>query len=246
MAADGRHLLIVDDDARVREMLSRFFEGEGYRVSVAADGTQMKSYLRHNEIDAVFLDLTLPGPQDGLDLAREIRLNSDVPIIMVTGRDDVVDRILGIELGADDYVAKPFHLRELHARLKSVLRRRNPQSLQQQSEVFHFDGWSLDASRRRLLSDDNREIELTTGEFDMLVTFVRHPGRVLTRDFLMEATRTRRFDAFDRSIDTQIARLRRKIERDSRHPAIIKSVRGVGYVFASSIESSPSPMVRRS
>ncbi|WP_296069952.1 response regulator [uncultured Agrobacterium sp.] len=246
MAGDRRHLLVVDDDARVREMLSRFFEGEGYRVSVAADGTQMKSYLRHNEIDAVFLDLTLPGPQDGLDLAREIRVNSDVPIIMVTGRDDVVDRILGIELGADDYVAKPFHLRELHARLKSVLRRRGPENLQQQSEVFRFDGWSLDVSRRRLLSDDNQEIELTTGEFDMLVTFVRHPGRVLTRDFLMEATRTRRFDAFDRSIDTQIARLRRKIERDSRHPAIIKSVRGVGYVFAASVELSPSATLRRS
>lgn len=246
MAEDQRHLLIVDDDVRVREMLSRFFEGEGYQVSVAADGTQMKMHLRHNEIDAVFLDLTLPGPQDGLDLAREIRLNSDVPIIMVTGRDDVVDRILGIELGADDYIAKPFHLRELHARLKSVLRRRNPVTAPQQNEIFYFDGWSLDTSRRVLLSNDKREIELTTGEFDMLVTFARHPGRVLTRDFLMEATRTRRFDTFDRSIDTQIARLRRKIEIDSRHPSIIKSVRGVGYVFAASVELSPSATLRRS
>lgn len=136
MAGDQHHLLVVDDDARVRDMLTRFFEGEGYRVSAAADGVQMKSHLRHNQVDAILLDLTLPGGQDGLDLVREIRPASDVPIIMLTGRDDVVDRILGIELGADDYIAKPFHLREVHARLKSILRRRVSGSPQQRHEIF--------------------------------------------------------------------------------------------------------------
>ncbi|AYM84057.1 response regulator [Agrobacterium tumefaciens] len=246
MAGDQHHLLVVDDDARVRDMLTRFFEGEGYRVSAAADGVQMKSHLRHNQVDAILLDLTLPGGQDGLDLVREIRPASDVPIIMLTGRDDVVDRILGIELGADDYIAKPFHLREVHARLKSVLRRRISGSPQQRHEIFRFEGMSLDVSCRTLLARDGRELDLTTGEFDMLVTFARHPGRVLTREFLMEETRARRLDTFDRSIDTQVARLRRKIEIDSKHPGIIKSVRGVGYVFAALLEGTPSSAVRRS
>lgn len=215
-------------------------------MSAAADGVQMKSHLRHNQVDAILLDLTLPGGQDGLDLVREIRPASDVPIIMLTGRDDVVDRILGIELGADDYIAKPFHLREVHARLKSVLRRRISGSPQQRHEVFRFEGMSLDVSCRTLLARDGRELDLTTGEFDMLVTFARHPGRVLTREFLMEETRARRLDTFDRSIDTQVARLRRKIEIDSKHPGIIKSVRGVGYVFAALLEGTPSSAVRRS
>ncbi|MGI8397526.1 response regulator [Agrobacterium deltaense] len=246
MAGDQRHLLIVDDDSRVREMLTRFFEGEGYRVSAATNGFQMKSQLKHNQVDAILLDLTLPGGQDGLDLVREIRPDSDVPIIMLTGRDDVVDRILGIELGADDYIAKPFHLREVHARLKSILRRRLPGNPPQRHEIFRFEGLSLDVSCRKLVAQDDREIDLTTGEFDMLVTFARHPGRVLTRDFLMEETRARRLDTFDRSIDTQVARLRRKIEIDSKHPSIIKSVRGVGYIFSASLEDAPSPAVRRS
>ncbi|MDX8327068.1 response regulator [Agrobacterium tumefaciens] len=246
MAANQGHLLIVDDDVRVRQMLTRFFEGERYHVSAAADGVQMRSHLRRNEIDAILLDLTLPGAQDGLDLAREVRMDSDVPIIMLTGRDDVVDRIVGIEIGADDYIAKPFHLREVHARLKSILRRRLPVNRPRPHEMLCFDGLSLDLSRRQLLSCGGSKIELTTGEFDMLVTFTRHPGRVLTRDFLMEETRSRRLDAFDRSIDAQVARLRRKIETDSKHPNIIKSVRGVGYVFVASIEEPSPSTVRRS
>ncbi|MDP9759272.1 MULTISPECIES: response regulator [Agrobacterium] len=246
MAQKNGHLLVVDDDARVRQLLTRFFDGEGYHVSAAADGVQMRAHLKHNEIDAILLDLNLPGAQDGLDLAREVRLNSDVPIIMLSGRDDVVDRIVGIEIGADDYIAKPFHLREVHARLKSILRRRLPRGSPRRNEIFYFDGWTLDVPCRNLLSREGTQIDLTTGEFDMLVTFAKNPGRVLTRDFLLEETRARRREAFDRSIDAQVARLRRKIETNSKHPSIIKSVRGVGYVFSASMEEAPSSAVRRS
>jgi two-component system phosphate regulon response regulator OmpR len=232
------HILVVDDDDRIRQMLLRYFEGEGYAVSLAADGRQMHEQLKAKEIDIILLDLSLPGGQDGLDLAREIRATSDIPIIMLTGRDDVIDRIIGIEIGADDYLAKPFHLREVHARLKSILRRRQgaaPKQESQAEEVIRFDGWTLNLSRRQLLSAAGAEIDLTTGEFDMLATFVQHAGRVLTRDFLMDATRKRQLEAFDRTVDAQIVRLRRKIETDATHPQLIKAVRGVGYVFTGKV-----------
>lgn len=215
-------------------MLTRYFEGEGYAVSAVSDGQEMRAQLKRQEVDIILLDLSLPGGQDGFDLAREIRMQSDVPIMMLTGRDDVVDRIIGIEIGADDYIAKPFHLREVHARLKSILRRRQPaQPKQEENEekIVRFEGWTLNLSRRQLLSNEDGEVELTTGEFDMLAAFVQHAGRVLTRDFLMDATRGRQLDAFDRTIDAQIVRLRRKIEADAKHPQLIKAVRGVGYIF---------------
>lgn len=228
------NILVVDDDPRIRQMLTRYFEGEGYAVSAVADGQEMRVQLKRQEIDIILLDLSLPGGQDGFDLAREIRMQSDVPIMMLTGRDDVVDRILGIEIGADDYIAKPFHLREVHARLKSILRRRQPaqpKPEENEEKIVRFEGWTLNLSRRQLLSEENGEVELTTGEFDMLAAFVQHAGRVLTRDFLMDATRGRQLDAFDRTIDAQIVRLRRKIEADAKHPQLIKAVRGVGYIF---------------
>ncbi|THK36203.1 response regulator [Ensifer sp. MPMI2T] len=228
------HILVVDDDSRIRQMLSRYFEDEGYRVSLAGDGREMRECLDKHSADIILLDLVLPG-EDGLTLARDIRARSDVPIIMLTGRNDVVDRIVGLEVGADDYIAKPFHLREVLARVRGVLRRRQPRSLSvsdTQSEIYRFEGLRLDIDRRQLLSDDGSEIPLTTGEFDMLCVLVRHAGRVLQRELLMDLTRGRNLEAFDRTIDAQIARLRRKIERDPNQPALIKSVRGVGYVFS--------------
>ncbi|MQX11711.1 DNA-binding response regulator [Sinorhizobium fredii] len=156
---------------------------------------------------------------------------------MLTGRNDVVDRIVGLELGADDYITKPFHLREVLARLKCALRRRQPgaslnRSSEPQTEIYSFEGWRLDVGRRQLLADDGKEISLTTGEFDMLCVLVNHAGRVLQRELLMDLTRGRNLEAFDRTIDAQIARPRRKIERDPGNPALIKTVRGVGYVFS--------------
>ncbi|MND40544.1 Transcriptional regulatory protein OmpR [compost metagenome] len=236
--AHAAHILVVDDDPRIRQMLSRYFEGEGYRVTTVPDGVEMNVAMRQNSIDAVLLDLSLPGGRDGLDLARDIRAKSDVPIMMLTGRDDVVDRIIGIEIGADDYIAKPFHLREVHARLKSILRRRQPATprvVQEEDQVIRFEGWAFNISRRQLLDPAGAEIELTTGEFDMLAAFLNHAGRVLTRDFLMDMTRGRQLEAFDRTIDAQIVRLRRKIEADVKHPQFIKAIRGVGYIFTGKI-----------
>jgi two-component system phosphate regulon response regulator OmpR len=237
MASDQQrreHVLVVDDDPRIRQMLTRYFEDEGYIVSAASNGAEMRACLRQENFDIILLDWVLPGGEDGLDLAREIRGQSDVPIMMLTGRDDVVDRIVGIEVGADDYIAKPFHLREVHARLKSILRRRQPATRKPEvdpGDMIRFEGWQLDISKRQLLSADNSEIELTTGEFDMLVVFARHAGRVLSRDFLMELTRGRNLEVYDRTIDAQIARLRKKIETNPGRPQLIKSIRGVGYVF---------------
>lgn len=214
-------------------MLSRYFEEEGYRVTLAGDGGEMRDCLDKQSIDIILLDLVLPG-EDGLTLARDLRARSDVPIIMLTGRDDFVDRVVGLEVGADDYIAKPFHLREVLARVRGILRRRQPQAsatVDLAPEVYSFEGLRLDTARRQLTSDDGNEILLTTGEFDMLCILVKHAGRVLQRELLMDLTRGRNLEAFDRTIDAQIARLRRKIERDVSQPALIKSVRGVGYVF---------------
>jgi two-component system phosphate regulon response regulator OmpR len=241
MASDQQrreHVLVVDDDARIRQMLTRYFGDEGYVVSAVSNGSEMRASLRQQNFDIILLDWVLPGGEDGLDLAREIRGQSDVPIMMLTGRDDVVDRIVGIEVGADDYIAKPFHLREVHARLKAILRRRQPAIKKPESDagdVIRFEGWQLDIGKRQLLSADRSEIELTTGEFDILVVFARHAGRVLNREFLMELTRGRNLEVYDRTIDAQIARLRKKIETDPTHPQLIKSVRGVGYVFTGKV-----------
>ncbi len=233
----AEHILVVDDDPRIRQMLARYFEDEGYRVTTVENGDAMRVCLKQQAVDIVLLDLMLPGGDDGLALAREIRSGSDIPIIMLTGRDDVVDRVVGLEVGADDYIAKPFHLREVLARVRTVLRRRNgarppaPDTAASADTVIRFNGWSLDLERRQLLTEDSAEIELTTGEFDMLAVLARHPGRVFPREMLMDQTRGRNLEAFDRTIDAQIARLRKKVERDPSKPALIKSVRGVGYVF---------------
>ena len=226
---------MVDDDGRIRQMLQRYFEEEGYRVTAVADSGGMREAMASEAPDLVLLDLMLGPGESGLDLARELRSRSDIPIIMLTGRDDVVDRIVGLEVGADDYIAKPFHLREVLARIKTVLRRRapaqRPSDSASASSAIRFDGWELDLERRSLARPDGTAVLLTTGEFDILAVMARHPGRVFTRDTLMDMTRGRQLDAFDRTIDAQIARLRRKVENDPKNPLLVKSVRGVGYVF---------------
>jgi two-component system phosphate regulon response regulator OmpR len=236
-AAPAPHLLIVDDDARIRQMLQTYFEGEGFRVSAVGDGAAMRAQLARGPVDLILLDLVLPG-EDGLTLAREVRAQSDTPIIMLTGRDDVVDKVVGLEVGADDYIAKPFHLREVLARAKTVLRRRRPlpAAAGPADDAIRFDGYRLDLARRQLVGPDGRQIDLTTGEFDMLAALARAPGRVFTREALMEQTRNRQWNVYDRAIDAQIARLRRKIEAGESAPRLIKSVRGVGYLFAGKIE----------
>lgn len=241
MTTDAPHILIVDDDAKIRQMLTRYLIGEGFRISSAANGVALRECLAHDKVDLVLLDLVLPG-EDGFQLAREIRAQPStgrIGIIMLTGRSDLVDTVAGLEVGADDYIAKPFQLREILARIRSVLRRTqpataaepNPVAQRDAGEVIRFDGWRLDLGRRELKAPDGSEIALTTGEFELLATFARHPGRVLNRDQLMDLTRGRQWEAIDRSIDAQVARLRRKIEPDPKHPTLVKSVRGVGYVF---------------
>ncbi|MGA2792594.1 MAG: response regulator [Roseiarcus sp.] len=235
------HILVVDDDSRIRQMLTRYFAQEGYQIAAAADGAAMREYLTTNRVDVVLLDVVMPG-DDGLTLARQIRAHSDVGIIMLTGRGEVMDRVVGLEVGADDYIAKPFHLREVLARVKSVVRRRKPTSepaapqQTQYDEVIRFDGWLLDIGRRRLVAPKGDAVPLTTGEFDLLATLAKYPGRIFGRETLMDLTRGRTFEAYDRTIDAQIARLRKKIEGDPKNPALIKSVRGVGYVFTGKVD----------
>jgi DNA-binding response OmpR family regulator len=240
-------ILVVDDDPRVRDMLTRFLEDRGYAVHIAADGDEMWAQLRSRQTDLILLDLNFVDGKDGLDLVRDIRAQSDIPMMVLTGRNDVIDRIVGIEMGADDYVVKPFNLREVHARVKAILRRHapKPRQLTPEDEVVRFHGWTLDLSRRKLCSAQGVDVGLSTGDFEMLTTLVRHPGRVLSREFLMDQTRAGRIEAFDRAIDTQIARLRKKIEIDSRHPQIIKSIRGVGYVFSAPVTHDVGLVKRR-
>ena len=236
------HILVVDDDPRIRQMLTHYFAQEGYRVTAAADGAAMRAQLDARPVDVILLDVVMPG-QDGLALAREIRAKSDVGIIMLTGKDEVLDRVIGLEVGADDYIAKPFHLREVLARVKSVLRRRGVASTQlaaalsgANEEVIRFEGWRLDTGCRQLVSPQGKDVALTTGEFNLLASLAKHPGRVLGRDALMDLTLGRRWEAFDRTIDAQVARLRKKIEADPKKPTLVKSIRGVGYVFTGKID----------
>ncbi len=232
------HILVVDDDPRIQQMLSRYLTEEGCRVTTAVDGRDMRDKLALGTPDVILIDLVMPG-ESGLDLVREIRDSGrQVGIIMVTGRADTIDRVVGLELGADDYIAKPFHLREVLARIKSVLRRMQPGESGQpeRQDVVRFDGWNMDMGRRTLTSPKGEAVDLTTGEFELLRVFVHNAGRVLDRDRLMDLTRGRDYAAFDRAIDAQVSRLRRRIEDDPRRPSLIKSVRGVGYMLTAHVE----------
>jgi two-component system OmpR family response regulator len=232
------HLLVVDDDREIRDLLSRFLARHGYRVTVARDGVEMIKALGDGKFDLIVLDLMLPG-EDGLSLCRKVRATSDIPVVMLTAMGEETDRIVGLEMGADDYVPKPFNPRELLARIKAVLRRTGPRAAARSPDVrMRFAGFTLDAAARRLIADTGDEVRLTAGEYDLLLAFVERPGRVLSRDQILDFTRGRSAAPFDRSIDIQVSRLRRKIERDPDAPEIIKTVRSGGYVFAVAVEPS--------
>jgi len=237
------HLLVVDDDREIRDLLSRFLRKHGFRVTAAADGRQMNEALAAGRFDLVVLDLMLPG-EDGLSICRRLRAGTDLPVIMLTAMGEETDRIVGLELGADDYVAKPFNPRELLARVRAVLRRAGGAAAPgprgeggAEGPALTFAGWRLDLARRELRRADGTLVALTAGEFDLLAALAERPGRVLSRDQLLDLTRGREAQPFDRSVDVQLSRLRRKLEDDPKEPALIKTVRGGGYLFAVPVQS---------
>jgi two-component system OmpR family response regulator len=237
---DNGHILIVDDQQEICDVVQEYLTGEGYRVSAAHDGSGMRRVLAQGHVDLVILDLMLPG-EDGLTLARSLRSESGIGIIILTGRGETVDRIIGLEMGADDYLPKPFHLRELLARVKAVLRRAHDRTAdlpQTTRSRARFAGWNLDLSSRELLSPSGEEVRLTTGEFDLLSAFVNNANQVLSRDRLLDLARNREAGPFDRTIDVQVGRLRRKLEDDPQNPSLIKTVRGSGYIFTPTVEMS--------
>lgn len=227
-------ILIVDDDRDIRSLLADYLDGHGYSTMMAADGNAMWAALDSNQIDLVVLDLNLPG-DDGLTLCRNLRAKSSMPVIMLTARSEPLDRILGLEMGADDYLPKPFEPRELLARIRSVLRRTQSATLGSNGEQIQrmkFADWTLDLTARHLISPDDMVIALSGAEFRMLTIFLDHPNRILNRDQLLNMTHGRDADPFDRSIDIQISRLRQKLREDARSPQIIKTVRNGGYVLS--------------
>ena len=232
------HVLIVDDDHRIRAMLARFLTDHGLKVSQAGDGKQMFALCEAARIDVIVLDIMMPG-EDGLSLCRRMRAQSAVPIILLTAMSGETARIIGLEIGADDYVVKPFNPRELLARIRAVTRRLTAASINAErpakATVYEFGGWQLNASRRTLTSPAGALTDLTSGEFDLLLAFLEHPQRVLTRDQLLDLAHGRMSQAYDRSIDVQISRLRRKIEADPQDPAFIKTIRNEGYFFTATV-----------
>lgn len=241
--ADTGHILVVDDQPEICEVIREYLSGEGYRMSVVNDGQGMRRVMAQKDVDLVILDLMLPG-EDGLVLARELRAeNAELGIIILTGRGEIVDRIIGLEMGADDYLPKPFHLRELLARVKSVLRRASTPAPERPERAgirlkARFSGWNLDLATRELVSPQGTEVRLTTGEFDLLSAFIHNANQVLSRDRLLDLARNREAGPFDRTIDVQVGRLRRKIEEDPQKPTMIRTVRGTGYIFTPTVEVS--------
>jgi len=239
MPAMAQRVLIVDDDAGIRETTADYLAGHGFEVTLAADGKEMRAAFAQAAPRGiphlVLLDLNLPG-EDGLSLTRWLRSNHDVAIIMVTGAGEVVDRVVGLEVGADDYLAKPFDLRELLARMKSVLRRGGARADERAAvpsdQKVKVGRCTLDLATHQLAGQDGTEVPITGMEFDLLRVFIENANRVLSRDQLLTLTRNREWEPFDRSIDIRIARLRRKIEPDPAHPTVIRTVRGAGYLFA--------------
>lgn len=237
MNQSSTHILVVDDHSEIRDLLKRFLEQHGLRVSCARDGKEMKRLLEEREFDLLVLDLMMPG-EDGLTLCRELRAKSSLPIIMLTAMGEETDRIIGLEMGADDYLAKPFNPRELLARIKAVMRRTQvePQpAAETLTRDLHFDRWLLDINRRELVDEEGVGLSLSTAEFDLLRVFLERPQRVLSRDQLLDLARGREAVAFDRAIDTLVSRLRRKLERDPKNPELIKTIWGGGYLFAADV-----------
>lgn len=235
---ENAHLLVVDDHREIRDALAKYLTKHGYRVSTAESAAAARRALEASRIDLVVLDIMMPR-EDGLSLCRQLRARGDLPIIMLTAMAEETDRVVGLEMGADDYVTKPFNPRELLARIKAVLRRTRtlpPQPPQPAARQLRFDRWTLDVARRELVAEDGVGVPLSTGEFLLLGVLLRHPGMVLTRDQLLDLTRGRDAAPFDRSIDNQVSRLRKKIERDPRRPQLIKTHWGGGYSFAAEVK----------
>ena len=232
------HIAVVDDEVDITLLLANYLRGHGYRVTPLHDGRSLMALMADDPPALVLLDLGLPG-EDGFTIARQLREHWHCGIVIVTGRGDAVDKVVGLEVGADDYVTKPFDLRELLARIKAVLRRMTPAASGIAAAPapatargrLRFAGWELDTAARSLTNPQGRDAPLTSGEFELLHALAQHPGRVLSRDFLLERTRGREAAPFDRTIDVQVGRLRKKLEADADDPQIIKSVRGAGYVL---------------
>ena len=236
------HIAVLDDEVDITQLLAGYLQSHGFRVTELHDGASLMALMATDPADLVLLDLGLPG-EDGFSIARRMRENWRCGLVIVTGRGDAVDKVVGLEVGADDYVTKPFDLRELVARVKAVLRRLAPSDAADASppasapatpapsDKLRFAGWQLDVAARSLANPQGQNVALTGGEFDLLCAFARHAGRVLSRDFLLEQTRGREAAPFDRTIDVQVGRLRKKIEADADDPQIIKSVRGAGYIL---------------
>lgn len=230
------HIVVCDDEPDIRDTVAEYLERQGYVVSQAENGEALRQILDAEHVDAVVLDITMPG-EDGLSIARSLSATSDVAILMLTGNADVVDRIIGLEMGADDYLAKPVDLRELLARMKAVLRRTaksaaSPAETLDGQKLVRFGNCQLDLEGHKLFDEDGAEVQITAMEYSLLKVFAEHPNRVLNRDQLLELAHDRSWDPFDRSIDIRISRLRKKIESDASKPQIIRTVRGIGYRFS--------------
>ena len=239
MSPTPKHLLVVDDDREIRRLIEEYLTQAGYRVSSAADGKAMRRLMEQHRFDLVVLDLMLPG-EDGLSLCRDLRSRSNIPVLMLTARGSEIDRILGLEMGADDYLAKPFNPRELLARIRSILRRAQalPTNLvPEEVAVFRFAGWTLEVASRNVTAPDGLVVPLSGAEFRLLRVLLEHPHRVFSRDQLLELTNGREAILFDRSIDVLVGRLRKRLRDDGKEPTLIKTVRGEGYVLAASVEA---------
>ena len=236
---ESSHLLVVDDHRDIRESLARYLVKHGYRVTAAEDAAVARRALRGGSFDLLVLDVMMPG-EDGISFCRHVRETTEIPVIFLTAMGEETDRIVGLEVGADDYVAKPFNPRELLARVKAVMRR--SQSLpvgssrrRPEGDCLAFDRWTLDVNRRELMDEEDVAVSLSTSEFLLLSAFLNHSGMVLTRDQLLDLTRGRNAEPFDRSVDNQVSRLRRKIEVDPKDPVLIKTVWGGGYSFGATV-----------
>ena len=237
MSDETPHILIVDDHRDIRDLLARYLAKQGFRASVAESAAAARMAMQAGKIDLIVLDIMMPG-EDGLSLTRSVRENEDIPVILLTAMGEETDRIVGLEVGADDYLAKPFNPRELLARIKAVLRRARtlPRPREAGKGRLAFDRWVLDLGRRELIGEDGVAVALSSGEHRLLAALLERPGMVLTRDQLLDLTRGRAAQPFDRSIDNQISRLRKKVERDPKHPELIKTAWGDGYSFAGEVK----------
>jgi two-component system, OmpR family, response regulator len=234
------HVLAIDDDASVRQMITDYLGDNDIRVTALASGRELAEVMARETIDLLILDLKLPG-EDGMQIARRVRHDSDLPIIMLTGRKEEADRVMGLELGADDYLTKPFSPRELLARIRALLRRARVSETVADSlariRAYRFAGWELNVRVRRLTSPDGATVSLTNNEFNLLTSFLAAPQRILSRDQLLSLSRLHNDEVYDRSIDTQVGRLRKKLRKNDSHPDLIETERGAGYTFIATVEA---------